>query len=69
VIECFRVGSNTTYCRIGGTDRWFMVRKVLVGNVGIGFVDKTHFDCGNVMTREDGIGEGWRVYGGRDGGI
>jgi len=45
---------------ISSADRWFLVGEVLLG-VGIGFVDRRHFDCGSVVMREEEIG-GTRVY-------
>jgi len=36
---------DKAYRRIGGADRWLLVREVLL-DVRVAFVDKRHFDCG-----------------------
>ena len=52
---CFRVfRTGKTYRRACGADRRLLVGEILLG-VGISFVDKSHFDCGSVVTREEGI--------------
>jgi hypothetical protein len=45
-LSLYGLRMGLTYRRIGSADRWFLEREKLL-DVGIGFVDKSHLDCGD----------------------